>query len=145
MDRCREIRGFTGHLLGPDDDGYDAARAVWNGAIDRLSHGTAEQVYLLRLALAEHLCATGESAPLLLDDVTVQADGDRARGMLELLHALSAERQVVLFSQEHVHHVPRQRRGKPAVDPPAVVVGRPDLPWASRPSPAACRRPRGRA
>lgn len=66
-----------------------------------LSHGTAEQVYLLlRLALAEHLCTTGESAPLLLDDVTVQADDDRTLAILELLHAISAERQVVLFSQE---------------------------------------------
>ena len=26
---------FSGMLLRPDDDGYDQARAVWNGMIDR--------------------------------------------------------------------------------------------------------------
>src|SRR5215207_10104872 len=27
--------GFTGRLVEPGDDGYDTARAGWNGAIDR--------------------------------------------------------------------------------------------------------------
>ena len=26
---------FRGPLLGPDDNGYDAARRVWNGNVDR--------------------------------------------------------------------------------------------------------------
>ena len=26
---------FRGQLISPGDDGYDAARRVWNGAIDR--------------------------------------------------------------------------------------------------------------
>lgn len=29
------ISGFEGQLVTPGDDGYDAARAVWNGAVDR--------------------------------------------------------------------------------------------------------------
>lgn len=29
------IPGFEGHLIGPGDPGYDGARAVWNGAVDR--------------------------------------------------------------------------------------------------------------
>ena len=66
-----------------------------------LSHGTAEQIYLLlRIALAEHLTRKGESCPLLLDEVTVQSDRERTARILELLHALSAERQIVLFTQE---------------------------------------------
>ncbi len=66
-----------------------------------LSHGTAEQVYLLlRVAMAQHLTRAGEVCPLLLDDVTVHADAERERAILETLHALSRERQVVLFSQE---------------------------------------------
>jgi FAD/FMN-containing dehydrogenase len=28
-------RGFAGEIVGPDDPGYDAARAVWNSMIDR--------------------------------------------------------------------------------------------------------------
>ena len=69
-----------------------------------LSHGTAEQVYLLlRVALAAQLTAGRDSCPLLLDDVTVHADPVRSRQLLELLHELSKERQIVLFAhQQHV-------------------------------------------
>jgi uncharacterized protein YhaN len=66
-----------------------------------LSHGTTEQLYLLlRLALAQRLTTTGERVPVILDDVTVQSDTDRTVAALDLLHELSAEHQVVLFSQE---------------------------------------------
>jgi uncharacterized protein YhaN len=69
--------------------------------VDRLSAGTADQVYLLlRVALAQHLAATGETCPLLLDGVTAQADGARTTEILDLLLDLGAERQVVLFTQE---------------------------------------------
>ncbi len=30
-----EINGFRGDLIGPDDEEYDTARAVWNGSVDR--------------------------------------------------------------------------------------------------------------
>ncbi|MGH9046474.1 MAG: ATP-binding protein [Acidimicrobiales bacterium] len=42
----------------------------WRNA-ERLSYGTAEQIYLLlRLALADHLTAGHDTCPLILDDVT---------------------------------------------------------------------------
>ncbi len=73
---------------------------VWREA-GLLSHGTMEQIYLLlRLGLAEHLPARGEPAPLFLDEVTVQADAARTVAVLELLHEISRERQVIAFSQE---------------------------------------------
>jgi DNA repair protein SbcC/Rad50 len=66
-----------------------------------LSHGTTEQLFLLlRLALAQRLTTTNERAPIVLDDITVQSDADRTLAALDLLHDLSAEHQVVLFSQE---------------------------------------------
>jgi hypothetical protein len=66
-----------------------------------LSHGTAEQVYLLlRVALAARLTAGHDTCPLLLDDVTVHADTGRTRQLLELLHQLSGERQIVLFAHQ---------------------------------------------
>jgi uncharacterized protein YhaN len=66
-----------------------------------LSHGTAEQIYLLlRAALAQLLCKPGEPCPLLLDDVTVHCDAERKRAMLETLHRLSADRQIIMCSQE---------------------------------------------
>jgi FAD/FMN-containing dehydrogenase len=30
-----QIRGFRGNVITPDQDGYDDARAVWNGTVDR--------------------------------------------------------------------------------------------------------------
>ncbi len=66
-----------------------------------LSHGTTEQIYLLlRMAMATHLTRTGEVCPLLLDDVTVECDPIRRQAVLDVLHAVSHDRQVVLFSQE---------------------------------------------
>ena len=67
----------------------------------RLSHGTAEQVFLLlRVALAEYLTPSGEVCPLILDDVTVHCDAERTAAILEALHSISTERQIILFSQE---------------------------------------------
>ncbi|MDX8031876.1 AAA family ATPase [Lentzea sp. BCCO 10_0856] len=75
-----------------------AASETWHQA-SCLSLGTAEQVYLLlRVALAQHLAS--EPCPLLLDDVTVQADDARTRAVLDLLLRLSEDRQIVLFAQE---------------------------------------------
>src|SRR6266545_1446683 len=66
-----------------------------------LSQGTREQIYLLlRVALAQHLAKPGEVIPLILDDVTVQCDTPRTARLLEVLHQVSRERQVILFTQE---------------------------------------------
>lgn len=49
-------------------------------------------------------CA-GETSPLLFDDVTVQTDRARTVAILDLLHEISHERQVIVFSQgEDVRH-----------------------------------------
>jgi recombinational DNA repair ATPase RecF len=78
----------------------ESATGQWRDA-RYLSEGTREQVYLLlRVAMAEHLVSTGERAPLLLDEVTAQCDGERKRQLLDVLHAISGERQVVLFTHD---------------------------------------------
>lgn len=77
-----------------DRDGH------WREAT-RLSHGTREQIYLLlRMALAQYLAQPGETCPLILDEVTVQSDSARTEALLQCLHAVSRERQVIAFSQE---------------------------------------------
>jgi len=76
------------------------ANGKWRDA-SALSHGTAEQIYLLlRVALAEQLVRPGEVCPLLLDDIAVQSDIERTQGILACLHAISRDRQVILFSQQ---------------------------------------------
>jgi exonuclease SbcC len=79
-------------VLGPDHQWRDA---------HRLSHGTAEQIYLLlRIVLAERLVRAGETCPLLLDDVLVQCDRVRKRSLLNVISAVSRARQVILLTQE---------------------------------------------
>jgi hypothetical protein len=79
-------------VLGQDDQWHDARR---------LSHGTAEQIYLLlRVVLADVLVRPGETSPLLLDDVLVQSDRVRKRSLLNVMSAISRGRQVILLTQE---------------------------------------------
>jgi recombinational DNA repair ATPase RecF len=87
-----------------DPDGLQVlvrpSSGTWREAA-RLSHGTAEQVYLLlRAALAQYLVTTGEPCPLILDDPTAYADATRTSAVLQVLHVISAERQIVVFSHD---------------------------------------------
>ena len=92
VDAAVDPRSLEVKVCGPSREWYPAAR---------LSHGTAEQVYLLlRLSLVEHLTRGHDTCPLLLDDVTVHADPVRTAQVLSLLADVARERQVVLFSQE---------------------------------------------
>ena len=75
--------------------------AEWRDAT-LLSHGTAEQIYLLlRIAMVDHLTkGAAETCPLLLDDVTAHCDEMRTTAIMNLLHGISQERQVIVFSQQ---------------------------------------------
>ncbi len=92
-----------------------------------LSHGTAEQVYLLlRLAMARHMTAEGEVCPLILDDVVSASDAERKRVVLETLLAISESTQVILFTHENdVCAWAEERLAEPhnrliKLDPPSV-------------------------
>lgn len=68
--------------------------------LGQLSAGTRDQLWLA-LRLAAVVAAARETPfPLLLDDTLVQFDDRRARAALGLLHEISAEVQVILFT----HH-----------------------------------------
>ncbi len=90
------------------------AGGAWRPAA-LLSHGTAEQIYLLlRLALARHLVADGEVCPLLLDDALAAGDAARKQALLDSLHRISAGTQVILFThEEDVRAWARQRLSGP--------------------------------
>lgn len=67
-------------------------------AVDRLSRGTRDQVYLAaRLALVDRVC-DGRKPPLIVDDALASFDDERARRMLELLRDFARGRQVLLFT-----------------------------------------------
>ncbi len=86
------------------EEGMEVQLEVEDGVFrsaTELSHGTVDQTYLLlRIGLAEALGDKKESAPLFLDDATVHSDTDRTIRFLDLLLALSEERQIVVFTQE---------------------------------------------
>ena len=91
---------YTDCRIDPEKLAVEVATANgrWHRA-DVLSHGTAEQVYLLlRLALARHL--TSQSCPLILDDAVAASDSQRKHDLLETLLAVSESTQVVLFTHE---------------------------------------------
>lgn len=66
-----------------------------------LSDGTRDQLYLaLRLATLERQASRGELLPLVLDDILIHFDDERARAALSVLGEFSAVTQVLFFT----HH-----------------------------------------
>jgi len=66
-----------------------------------MSDGTCDQLYLaLRVALLEQSLQGREPIPLIVDDILVMFDDDRATAALRVLAELSAKTQVILFT----HH-----------------------------------------
>jgi hypothetical protein len=102
----------------------EAASRRWRDA-QRLSEGTREQIYLLlRVAMAQHLVTTGETAPLILDEVTAQSDDARREALLEILHELGRERQVVVFTHDQRIGEWAARHLDPGRDVVIPLVGR---------------------
>ena len=93
---------YTDCRIDPQSLAVEVRRGTdpWRTA-EWLSHGTAEQVYLLlRMALAEHLSAPNEACPLILDDPIATSDEARRETMLETLLAVSESTQVILFTHD---------------------------------------------
>lgn len=82
-----------------DSEGFIAER--YDGGhfrADRLSRGTAEQLYLsLRLALTDTFSGR-EQLPLIVDEGFADFDSSRIRQTYSLLEEISRQRQVILFT-----------------------------------------------
>ncbi len=69
--------------------------------IAALSDGTRDQLYLaLRLATLEHFAEGHDPLPLVLDDVLIHFDDDRAKAALEVLGTFAETTQILFFT----HH-----------------------------------------
>jgi len=78
-----------------------------------VSRGTREQLYLaLRLGLVDAFAEQRGSLPLVMDDVLVNADPERAEAMAAVL-AHAAERHQMLYLTCHPHTVARLREAAP--------------------------------
>jgi uncharacterized protein YhaN len=72
--------------------------------VQALSRGTREQLLLaVRLAVVRELSRQGISLPVVLDDVIVNFDEDRAAATIAVLVELAVEGQQVLFFTCHKH------------------------------------------
>jgi DNA repair protein SbcC/Rad50 len=84
-----------------------------------MSEGTADQLYLaLRLAAIERHLENGPAVPVIVDDILVQFDDDRAGAAIEALANLGAKTQVLLFTH-HKHLLELARR---VVPPESILV-----------------------
>jgi len=78
-----------------------------------LSTGTREQLYLaIRLAYITHYCRDAEPLPIVMDDVLVNFDDDRAVQTLRVLQEIAANVQI-LFLTCHQHVVQLVERIRP--------------------------------
>jgi uncharacterized protein YhaN len=70
-----------------------------------MSDGARDQLFFaLRLAYIEDHCARIGTCPVILDDVLMAFDNDRAVAALQVLSELAKRTQVLLFTH-HLHHV----------------------------------------
>ena len=66
---------------------------------DELSRGTSEQLYLaLRFGLIEEFARHGEPLPVVMDDILVNFDADRAARAASAIRDLAARHQVLYFT-----------------------------------------------
>jgi uncharacterized protein YhaN len=66
---------------------------------EELSQGTTEQLYLcVRLGLVAELARGGRSLPVVMDDVLVNFDDQRAAAMARVLRDFATEHQVLFFT-----------------------------------------------
>ena len=82
-----------------------------------MSEGTCDQLYLaLRLASMQLEQAPGCDIPLIIDDILIQFDDERAIAALKLLAKMAQQRQVIFFTHhEHLldlasEHLPGEHR-----------------------------------
>jgi len=108
-------------LTTDEADGTPVLRALRAGgeeiSLDAMSEGTADQLYLaLRLAALELRRAVHPDIPLVLDDVLVTSDDERATRVFHALARYAAGGQVLLFTHHrHLIDVARAALGEDAL------------------------------
>ena len=82
--------------------------------VEALSDGTRDQLYLaLRIASIERHLEHGEPLPVVLDDILVHFDDERAKLALEVLGELAQKTQVLFFTHHtRIRELAREVLGK---------------------------------
>ena len=99
---------FSGLVIDYEDGARVMKGERTNGqslGVGEMSDGTRDQLFLaLRLAYIDHHCAENAACPVILDDVLMAFDDERASAALKVLQELSKKTQVLVFTH-HAHHV----------------------------------------
>ncbi|NQW47295.1 MAG: hypothetical protein HQ464_05945, partial [Planctomycetes bacterium] len=100
--------GFSGLVVDYDDERPVIAGRKSNVPapvrVEAMSEGASDQLYLaLRLAYLSSWIDRHEPLPLILDDVLMAFDDNRAAAALKAFSALSEKTQIILFT--HHRHV----------------------------------------
>jgi uncharacterized protein YhaN len=100
------LNAFSGLRQDFDDKGTHVLLGLRAGSgetvsVDGMSDGTCDQLYLaVRLALLEPTLANREPLPVIVDDILVLFDDDRAVAALKVLAEFAERTQVIFFT----HH-----------------------------------------
>lgn len=116
------LESFTGVRAGFDDKDKPCLRCVRADGqevdIGGLSDGTRDQLYLsLRLSSLLRRAEVAEPMPLILDDVLIQLDDQRAAAALSVLSDVSKKMQILFFT----HHARLVDLARSAIDQGLVV------------------------
>jgi uncharacterized protein YhaN len=108
---------FSGLVIDYDDERPVIAGRKANVPapvrVEAMSEGTADQLYLaLRLAYLSTWTDRHEPLPLILDDVLMAFDDDRAAAALKAFSTLSEKTQIILFTH-HQHIVEIAKKTMP--------------------------------
>jgi uncharacterized protein YhaN len=100
------LGSFRGLRVGLEASVLECVRSTGQGlSVTELSEGVRYQLYFaLRLASLERYLERGQSLPLVLDDVFIHWDDERALAGFQVLGEL-AQRTQVLFFTHHAHLV----------------------------------------
>ena len=116
------LGSFESLRVDEDDNHKPILVAVRSGSraavsVKGMSEGTCDQLYLaLRLASLQLEQAPGCDIPLIIDDILIQFDDERAIAALKLLAKMAQQRQVIFFTHhEHLldlasEHLPGEHR-----------------------------------
>ncbi|MEI7730851.1 MAG: AAA family ATPase [Verrucomicrobiota bacterium] len=87
--------------------------------VTSMSDGTRDQLFLaLRLASLERQLQSAEPVPLMVDDILINFDDDRAKATLEVLRDISHSTQVLFFT----HHTRLKELAREVIGEKQLVV-----------------------
>jgi uncharacterized protein YhaN len=117
------LQSFAGLRTDYDDSDKPVLCGVRAGGsdvgVEAMSDGTRDQLYLaLRVATLERYAERGNPMPIVLDDILVHFDDDRARAALELIGELSDRMQVLFFT----HHARLVELARETIGAPKLAV-----------------------